>query len=77
MIKPFLQIKTYWEKWKKTAEKVGDFQFSVIFTILYYVFVVPFGWVSNIFADFLKLKGFPQWQKVDRNFGSIKSLREQ
>ena len=70
-------IRSFWEKWKKTTEKVGDFQFGIIFTLLYYVFVVPFGPILNFFNDFLKLKGFPRWQKVDRDFGSIKSLREQ
>lgn len=70
-------MKNAWVKWKSLAERIGDFQFNLIFSLLYFVFVVPFGLVSNFFSDFLGLKGFPRWERVDRDFGSVKSLKEQ
>lgn len=70
-------INSFWEKWKRTAEKIGDFQFNAIFSVLYYFFVVPFGFVLNFFGDFLKLKDFPSWEKIEEKSGTIGDLKNQ
>lgn len=70
-------IKNYWERWKKTAEKIGDFQFNLIFSILYYFIVVPIGLIMNSTNDFLHLKGFPEWEKMDNQSEVIKELKNQ
>lgn len=70
-------MKNVWAKWKSLAESIGDFQFSLIFSFLYFVLVVPFGLLTNFLNNFLDLKGFPKWVKVSRKFETIKDLREQ
>lgn len=70
-------IKNYWEKWEKLAEKIGDFQFNLIFSFLYYCLVVPTGLIMNVFNDFLKLKDFPRWEEINNQSATIKELKSQ
>lgn len=70
-------IKNYWEKWKKVAEKLGDFQFNLIFSLLYYILIVPIGIITNNFKDFLNLKNFPDWETIDDQSKSINELKNQ
>lgn len=70
-------IKKIWEKWKKIAIKIGDFQFNLIFSLLYYILIVPIGIISNIFKDFLKLKNFPKWEKIDNQSETVSQLKNQ
>lgn len=70
-------MKNVWTKWKSLAESIGDFQFGLIFSLLYFLLIVPFGFIGNFFSDFLNLKEFPKWVKVGRKFETIKDLREQ
>lgn len=70
-------IKNFWNKWKKVAIRIGDFEFSLLFSLLYYLLIVPFGFVANKFGDFLNIRGFPKWEKVEDNFSSIGKLRQQ
>jgi len=70
-------MKNIWEKWKSFAESLGNLQFNILFSILYYILIVPVGLTSNFFGDFLKIKGFPRWEKVGRGYSNIKELKEQ
>lgn len=58
-------MRTFWEKWKKVAEKIGNFQASVLFSILYFLLVTPLGVISSLFGDFLGTRGTPGWQEMD------------
>lgn len=66
-----------WEKWKEFAQKAGDFQTGIIFSILYYLIIVPVGLITSLFNDFLKVRDFPSWNKMIDNVGSIKKLKQQ
>ncbi len=70
-------IKRLWEKWKYFAEVLGNFQTKIIFSLLYYILVLPFGIVSNYFNDFLDVRGFPKWTSVEDNSSTLKKLKEQ
>ena len=66
-----------WEKWKVIAEKIGNFQATVIFSILYYFMVVPFGVTSSLFQDFFKENEFPEWGEFSDNSSTQQKLRLQ
>lgn len=66
-----------WNKWKKLAEKIGNFQASVIFSILYFLLVVPFGVISSVFADFLGARSFPKWQVMKDSVSTLGKLKKQ
>jgi hypothetical protein len=54
-------IRCWWDAWKGTARKIGDFQARVLLTVLYFVVVAPFAVVIRWAADPLALK--PQTQR--------------
>jgi len=66
-----------WEKWKKVAEKIGNFQAEVIFSILYVLLILPTGLISSLFNDFLQIRRFPVWQKMENNASTFKKLKQQ
>jgi hypothetical protein len=70
-------IKNIWEKWKLTAEKIGNFQMKVVFSILYYVLIFPLGIVMNYFNDFLGTHRFPNWGDVEDNSSNLSKLKDQ
>lgn len=70
-------FKAIWIKWKSLAEKIGNFQAGVIFSILYFVIVVPIGLIANVFNDYFKTKKFPRWEDYEIKADSLKSLQEQ
>jgi len=44
------------------AKKVGNFQARVILTLLYAIFVLPFGVLARLFSDPLRIKNRPvEW----------------
>ena len=55
-------LKNLWDRWKRLARKIGDFQARVILTVLYAVAVLPFGLMVRVFSDPLHIKHRPtQW----------------
>jgi hypothetical protein len=66
MANAFLQnLKAAWGAWKRLARKIGDFQARVLLTVLYAVVVLPFGVLTRMFSDPLKLKKHPtSWTEV-------------
>lgn len=70
-------LKRSWEKWKLVAEKIGDFQTNLIFSILYYLLIVPVSFVVNGFNDFLGVSKFPKWSDIEDNSGTLNKLKDQ
>lgn len=70
-------MRNLWEKWKELAEKIGDFQANLIFSIFYFLLMMPIGLVSGIFADFLALKKDPQWGEIDAGVSTLEEMKEQ
>jgi hypothetical protein len=56
-------LRGLWEKWKRTARKIADFQARLLLTFFYFIFFCPFALLVKWFSDPLALKGgkIPQW----------------
>ncbi len=67
-------IKRIWNKWKKIAEKIGNFQATIIFSILYFLIVSPIGIIFSLFSDPLDFKSKPSWKKIPNNPSSLEKL---
>lgn len=70
-------LKNLWESWKVIAAKIGDFQATIIFSLLYFIIIVPTGLIASFFIDFLRFKEFPVWQDWEDSSDTIQKLREQ
>ncbi len=49
--------KRAWKAWMRIATVIGDFQARVIFSVFYFVIVLPFGLLVRLFIDPLGIKG--------------------
>lgn len=45
-----------WERWKKFAHALGNFQARILLTVIYAVLLLPFGLVVRVFSDSLHIK---------------------
>lgn len=70
-------FKKIWDKWKKIAEIIGNFQATLIFSLLFYILVTPFGLIMKIFSDPLKTKSKASWLKVVDSTSDLKKLTKQ
>jgi hypothetical protein len=52
-------VKRLWEAWKRLARRIGNFQARVVLTVVYCIFVLPFGLVVRWCADPLRIKRRP------------------
>jgi hypothetical protein len=48
-----------WQRWKRIAQKIGNFQARVLLTIFYAVLVLPLGIVVRLLFDPLRIKQPP------------------
>jgi hypothetical protein len=54
-----------WDRWKKIARKIGDFNARVILTIFYFVLLLPFALLIKLLTDPLDIKkGSPRGWRV-------------
>lgn len=65
------------EAWLVFARKAGDVQVGVIFKILYFLLLVPVGFLASRLVDFFDVKTFPKWSDIDPKKETMDSLREQ
>ena len=49
-------MKRLWERWKRIAKTIGDFQARLILTVFYFIIVGPFALIVRRAADPLSLK---------------------
>lgn len=70
-------ISRFWEQWKKVAEKIGNFQAGIIFSILYFLLVLPMGIIASRFLDILATRSFPKWQELQDTTSSLKKMKLQ
>ena len=55
-------LKHLWQTWKRLAHRIGNFQARLLLTLLYAVFLLPFGLMVRLFADPLRIKRRPaEW----------------
>lgn len=70
-------MKKIWHKWKEIAEIIGNFQAAIVFSILYFILITPFGVVRHYFQDMLNSKKKSSWQKIEDNVSSLEKLKKQ
>lgn len=69
-------MKKIWHRWTKIAEVIGNFQIALIFSILYFILVVPIALVAKFNYDFFNLKK-TEWNKVKDTTSSLEKLYNQ
>ena len=59
-----MSLRTLWERWKVTAEKIGNFQARAILTLFYFtIFLIP-AFIVLLFKDVLgQKKAESYWSK--------------
>jgi hypothetical protein len=55
----FLSVTFIWKVWPNLAHEIGNFQARLLLTIIYGVFVFPFGMAVRLWADPLRIKKSP------------------
>jgi hypothetical protein len=61
-----------WERWKRLAKTIGDFQARLILSVLYFVVVAPFALIVRFAADPLSIKRQQQsWRTKVETKGSL------
>lgn len=53
-------FKRLWERWKKIAHVIGNFQARLLLTLLYIILVLPFGLLVRLFSDPMRIRKLPQ-----------------
>jgi hypothetical protein len=48
--------KRLWQRWKRIAKAIGDFQARLILSVVYFIIVAPFALILRWAADPLSLK---------------------
>ena len=56
-------LKKVWDGWVKVGHAIGDFIGRLILTILYFSIVAPFGLITRLLNDPMRIKGDgnPEW----------------
>jgi hypothetical protein len=58
----FFSVAFIWKVWPSLAHAFGNFQARLLLTIIYGIFVFPFGMIVRLFGDPLRIKKTPtQW----------------
>jgi len=56
-------LKKVWDGWVKVGHAIGDFIGRLVLTILYFSIVAPFGLITRLLNDPMRIKddGDPEW----------------
>ena len=65
-------MRNLWERWKRVAKRIGDFQARFILSLLYFVIIAPFALLVRWGTDPLSLKQSTQkgWHSKAETKGS-------
>ena len=55
----FLSVAFIWKVWPNVARAFGNFQARLLLTVIYGIFVFPFGVIVRLFGDPLRIKKTP------------------
>ena len=73
-------LRTLWSRWKRFAQKVGDFQARLILTVIYFLILGPFGLVVSLLRDPLRVKHAPEasiWFRREPENVGLESAKRQ
>lgn len=72
------RLKRLWERWKKIAHVIGNFNARVLLTVVYCVLVLPFGLMVRFFSDSLHTKKRPEtWSDHPATPNTLEEARRQ
>jgi hypothetical protein len=63
-------FKRIWERWKKIARAIGDFQARIILMIFYFVILAPFAFILRLAGDPLGIKHHHGWHDKKQDASS-------
>ncbi len=55
-------MRNFFKKFRKVIQKIINVQIGLVLTIVYFVFITPFGIFIRLFKDYLKINLCPFWQ---------------
>lgn len=64
-------MKRIWERWKKIARAIGDFQARIILMIFYFVILAPFALILRLGGDPLGIKHHHGWREKQVDQASV------
>jgi len=64
-------MKRIWERWKKIARAIGDFQARIILMIFYFVILAPFAFILRMAGDPLGIKHHHGWRNKTHDESSV------
>jgi hypothetical protein len=69
---PIAMVREFWERWKRVARKIGDFQARALMTVFYFVILGPIALVTCWRSDPLAIKaGTPRgWVDIEQKDGA-------
>ena len=70
-------MKNAWKNWKAFAVKAGDVQAKIVFSLLYFLIIIPTGIIVTFFADLFNSKKFPRWHDMSDSTSTMQKLRQQ
>jgi hypothetical protein len=67
-------LRSFWQRWKRTAKRIGDIQARVLLTVFYFVLLAPFSLVLRRWSDPLAIKADTAkgWRSRETGDGSAK-----
>lgn len=68
----FKKIKEFYKKWIKLGRKIANFQVRFVFTVFYFILIIPFGLIIRLF-----FKESSGWKEVEYKDIDIEKAREQ
>lgn len=70
-------MKKIWELWKHFAKAIGDFQFKLLFSLLYILIFTPVGILVSLLIDPLSKRKPLGWTKFKDNTSTLERVRKQ
>lgn len=70
-------MKKVYTIWKNTAEKIGNFQITILFSLLYFLIVTPLGIAISLVKDILSIHSSPHWDNVEDNVSTTEKIKLQ
>lgn len=66
-----------WIRWKSVAKKIGHFQSTLIFSLLYFIIIAPVGIFTAILTDYHDQKSKKAWKKFISQADTLTQMKSQ
>lgn len=69
-------MKHAWTKWKELAERAGNVQATIIFSLLFYVLITPVSMILRLFVDVFHQKNC-KWHPIETEIDTLQMMKGQ